>query len=131
MSDQANICSSMEIRGELVGDADIVIDGKVNGRISLKGHQLTIGPNGRVEAEIHDASSVKVLGQLIGNIVINGSVEIAAAASMMGDIKAPRVTIEDGAQFRGNIDMVRERSRGATPVAASTQSPPFESKSQV
>ncbi len=123
MSNQVSIGSSMEIKGELRGDEDIVIDGKVNGRISLKGHELTIGPNGRVEAEIHDASSVRVQGRLIGNIIIDGSVEIMAAASVVGDIKAPRVHLADGAQFRGSIDMGGEPARAVTPATASARRP--------
>ena len=123
MSNQVSIGSSMEMKGELRGDEDIVIDGKVNGRISLKGHELTIGPNGLVEAEIHDASSVRVQGRLIGNIIIDGSVEIMAAASVVGDIKAPRVHLADGAQFRGNIDMGGEPARAVTPATASARRP--------
>jgi len=121
MGNQVSIGSSMEIKGELRGNEDLVIEGKVNGRISLKGHALTIGPNARVEAEIHDASSVKVLGHLIGNISIDGSVELGPAASMVGDIKAPRVHVTDGAQFRGSIDMGGRSAAAATPPAAPVQ----------
>jgi cytoskeletal protein CcmA (bactofilin family) len=128
MSNQVSIGSSMEIKGELCGNEDLVIDGKVNGKISLEGHELTIGPKGRVDAEIHDASSVRVLGRLVGNIIIDGSVEIGAAASMVGDIKACRVHLADGAQFRGSIDMGGEPAGAVNPAAGSGRPPQLDRK---
>ena len=82
-----------------------MIDGKVEGTIALNGCALTIGPGAKVQAEIHDAGSVRVLGHLVGNIHLDGFVEVGEEASMEGDIRAPRIRLADGARFRGSIDM--------------------------
>jgi cytoskeletal protein CcmA (bactofilin family) len=105
MRKQVSIGSSMQIKGELTGNEDLTIDGKVEGKIMLTGHQLTIAENGHVTAEIHDASVVVVHGQMIGDITADEKVEVAANGSMLGDITAPRVVLADGSRFKGSIDM--------------------------
>lgn len=100
----ASIGKSLHIKGELTGHEDLVIDGVVEGRVSLKGCSVTIGPNGRVQAEI-EAKSVVVGGQLHGNVVAEAKVEITATGTMVGDVHAPRVALADGASFKGSIDM--------------------------
>jgi cytoskeletal protein CcmA (bactofilin family) len=105
MSEQVNIGSAMQIKGDLTGKEDLTIDGKVDGRIFLTGHELIIAENGVVNAEIHEASAVVVLGQMVGNITADDRVEIAATGSMLGDINAPRVVLAEGARFKGTIDM--------------------------
>ena len=105
MGNQVCIGSSMRIEGELSGSEDLVIDGTVHGKILVSGHQLIIGENGKVLAEIHDARSVIVRGELVGNIAADDRIEIGSTGSVEGDIRAPRVVLSDGARFKGSIDM--------------------------
>lgn len=100
----ANIGKSVIISGELKGSEDLSIEGQVEGKIELKEHLLTIGQNGRIRAEIH-AKSVVVHGQVIGNIIAAERVIIREHGSVDGDIIAPRVSIAEGALFKGKIDM--------------------------
>jgi len=99
-----NIGQSVQIKGELTGNEDLTIDGLVDGKILLKDHNLTIGANGRITAEVH-AKTVVVLGTVHGNITADDKVELAPSGSVEGDIRAPRVAIADGARFKGSIDM--------------------------
>ena len=104
MENIVNIGKSIEIKGELTGNEDLTIEGKVDGKISLKGHHLTVGANGRIKGEVR-AKAVVVVGEMNGNIVADDKVELAATGSMLGDIQAPRVVLADGARFKGSIDM--------------------------
>lgn len=91
------------IRGNLTGGGDLIIEGRVEGQISLKNH-LTIEGTGKVEADIR-AEELTINGEASGNIDASGRVAINASAKVAGDIKAPRVVIEDGAVFNGSIEM--------------------------
>lgn len=102
-----NIGQSIEIRGELTGNEDLTIDGRIEGKIILKDHHLTIGANGRIKAEIQ-AKSVLVHGEVIGNVTADDRVEIAPTGSVQGDLCAPRVALADGSTFKGSIDMGRK-----------------------
>jgi len=113
----ANIGKSLHIKGELSGSEDLTIDGKVEGKITLNGQHVTIGPNGHVTAEIH-AKSVIVGGQMKGNVIADDRVEIAATGSMLGDVRAPRVVLVDGARFKGSIDMDGKSSATTSPAAS-------------
>ena len=104
-----NIGQSVEIKGTLTGNEDLTIEGMVDGKILVKDHSLTIGANGRITAEVH-AKTVVVVGQVVGNITADDKVEIAPSGSIQGDIRAPRVSIADGAKFKGSIDMERKGS---------------------
>ncbi|MCC6751009.1 MAG: polymer-forming cytoskeletal protein [Deltaproteobacteria bacterium] len=97
------IGSSIVIDGEISGDEDLVIQGTVKGKITLKDHLLVEG-SGVVEADIQTAT-VTVNGQVTGNISATDKVELKPDCRMVGDIKAPRILIADGAAFRGNVDM--------------------------
>lgn len=110
-----NIGQSIQIKGELTGNEDLTIEGKVDGKIVLKDHNLTIGANGRITAEVH-AKTVLVVGEVTGNITADDKVEIAPTGSMKGDIIAPRVVLADGSRFKGSIDMDR---KGAQQMAGS------------
>ena len=114
MDKLVNIGQSIEIKGELTGNEDLTIEGKVEGRIKLQDHNLTIGANGRITAEIR-AKTVQVIGEVVGNITADDRVQIAETGSMVGDIIAPRVMLADGARFKGSIDMERK----STPVTTS------------
>ena len=104
--DMVNIGKSVVIKGELSGSEDLTIEGQVEGRIELKQNVLTIGPNGRIKAEIF-AKSIVVQGEVHGNITASERADIRDNGSVDGDLSAPRIAIADGAHFRGSIDMQR------------------------
>ena len=108
----ANIGKSLHIKGELSGNEDLTIEGKVEGKITLNGYSVTIGQSGLVMAEIH-AKSVVVCGQVRGDITADESVEVAATGTVLGNVRAPRVVLADGAQFKGSIDMDTKSGSGA------------------
>jgi cytoskeletal protein CcmA (bactofilin family) len=108
-----NIGQSIHIKGELTGNEDLTIEGKVEGKVFLKDHNLTVGANGKLVAEIQ-AKTVMVLGEITGNISADDKVEVAATGSMRGDITAPRVVLADGAKFKGAIDMDRKSGSPAS-----------------
>ncbi|MFP5504854.1 MAG: polymer-forming cytoskeletal protein [Gammaproteobacteria bacterium] len=114
----AVIGPSIRIHGELTGEEDLVIEGQVDGTIHLEKHNLTIGGNGRVKANIQ-ANGVIVEGQLEGDIAGTEKVIIRRTGNMRGNIVAPRVTLEDGAMFKGSIEMEPETRRAGEPVVAS------------
>src|SRR5687767_3990641 len=114
-----NIGKSVVIKGELSGSEDLTIEGQVDGKIELRQNVLTIGPNGRIKAEVF-AKAVVVQGEVVGNITATEKVDIRDAGSVDGDLAAPRIAIADGAHFRGSIDMKRDgASAGAAKPATS------------
>ena len=123
-----NIGKSVVIKGELNGSEDLTIEGHVEGKIELKDHVMTIGPNGRIKAQIL-AKSVIVLGEVNGNVTATEKVDIRDGGSVDGDIISPRVAIAEGAHFRGTVDMQRKATPGqqpqaVKPAAAATTSAP-------
>lgn len=120
MEKLVNIGQSIAIKGELTGNEDLTIDGKVDGKILLKDHNLTIGPNGRISAEVH-AKAVVVVGEVIGNITADDRVEVAPSGSVQGDLRAPRVILADGSRFKGSIDM--SKSATAPSITATVTNP--------
>lgn len=100
----ATIGKSVVVKGELSGSEDLIIDGEVEGSISLRGQTLTIGPNGRVRANV-EARNVIVHGRLNGDIHATERVDLRKSASLSGDISTARIAIEDGAFFKGGIDI--------------------------
>jgi cytoskeletal protein CcmA (bactofilin family) len=105
--DIVNIGKSVVIKGELNGSEDLTIEGHVEGTIQLKDHVLTIGPNGKIKAQVF-AKSVIVLGEVVGNVTASDKVDIRDNGSVDGDIISPRVAIAEGAHFRGSVDMQRK-----------------------
>ena len=105
--DVVNIGKSVVIKGELNGSEDLTIEGNVEGKIELKDHALTIGPNGKIKAEVF-VKTLIVLGEVNGNIAASERVEIRDGGSVDGDIVSPRVAIAEGAHFRGSVDMQRK-----------------------
>ena len=114
-----NIGQSIHIKGELTGNEDLTIEGKVEGKVMLKDHNLTVGANGKIVAEVQ-AKTVMVLGEVTGNITADDKVEVAATGTMRGDILAPRVVLADGAKFKGAIDM--DKKPGGQPAASTSTS---------
>jgi len=116
-----NIGQSIHIKGELTGNEDLTIEGKVEGKVFLKDHNLTVGANGKIVAEVQ-AKTVMVLGEVTGNITADDKVEVAATGTMRGDIQAPRVVLADGAKFKGAIDMDTKKASASTSPSASVSS---------
>ncbi len=98
------IGKAITIKGEISCDEDLYIDGRVEGAIDPKGHRLTIGPNGRVKANIV-ACAVVVQGKLEGNIQASDRVDLKQSASVVGDIVTHRISIEEGASFKGSVEI--------------------------
>ncbi|MEX2270623.1 MAG: polymer-forming cytoskeletal protein [Vicinamibacterales bacterium] len=119
-STKVNIGKSVIIKGELTGSEDLTIEGQVDGKIELRQNVLTIGPNGRIKAEIN-AKAVIVQGEVVGNITATEKVDIRDAGSVDGDLAAPRIAIADGAHFRGSIDMKPAAASAAPKAGQSTQ----------
>jgi cytoskeletal protein CcmA (bactofilin family) len=111
--DKVNIGKSVVIKGELSGSEDLTIEGHVEGRIELRENILTIGPNGKIRAEIF-AKAVIVLGEVVGNVTASEKVDIRDNGSVDGDITSPRVAIAEGAHFRGSVDMQRAGTKPGT-----------------
>lgn len=102
-----NIGKSVVIKGELTGSEDLTIEGQVEGKIELKDHVLTVGSNGKINAQVF-AKALIVLGEVNGNISSSDKVEICDGGAVDGDIVSPRVAIADGAHFHGSVDMQRK-----------------------
>ena len=130
--DVVNIGKSVVIKGELNGSEDLTIEGHVEGTIQLRDHVLTIGPNGRIKAQVF-AKAVIVLGEVTGNVTASDKVDIRDNGSVDGDIVSPRVAIAEGAHFRGSVDMQRKaataqqqqqsKADGKQPAAAQPAAP--------
>lgn len=102
----ARIGKTVVIRGEVKGSEDLIVDGHVEGTISLSENRLTIGPNASVVADL-SAKDVLILGQVHGNIVATGRVEMRAGSVVEGDVRALRLAVEDNAVFRGKVDLTQ------------------------
>jgi cytoskeletal protein CcmA (bactofilin family) len=116
-TEQATLGKGLFIKGEITGSESLYIDGKVEGAINLPGNRLTIGRNGQVSANI-TAREVVVLGKVKGNVSATDRVDIRAEGSLNGDVSAARISIEDGAFFKGGIDI---RKPDAKPEAKPAQ----------
>ena len=120
--DIVNIGKSVVIKGELNGSEDLTIEGHVEGTIQLRDHVLTIGPNGRIKAQVF-AKAVIVLGEVTGNVTASEKVDIRDNGSVDGDIVSPRVAIAEGAHFRGSVDMQRKGAAQEKPAAKAAAQP--------
>jgi len=117
--EQATIGKSLFVKGEVSGSESLYIDGKVEGTINLPGNRVTVGRNGQVAANIM-AREVVVLGKVRGNVNASDRVDIRSEGSLTGDVAAARISIEDGAYFKGGIDI---RKPGDTKNGASAAEP--------
>ncbi len=119
---------SIEIKGTVTGDEDLMIEGKVEGTIELGSHQVTVGQSGKVTADI-SAKIVNIDGEVSGDLMGGEKVVISKSGKVRGNIVAPRVTLEDGAIFKGSIDMdPGEAEPSKVPLTAQTSAntPPDE-----
>src|SRR5271170_3324599 len=118
---------SVIVKGQIFSREDLTIDGEVEGTVELQEHRLTVGPNGKVMAAIK-AREVVVLGTVHGNIETRDKIDIRKEAKVVGDIKTARIEIQDGAYFKGNIDIVRaEAPRPAAQPVPKPQPAPVAS----
>ena|SRR5215468_5088588 len=127
--EQATIGKSLVIKGEVTGSESLYIDGKVEGSINLQGNRVTVGRNGQVTANIN-AREIVVLGKVKGNLNASDRVDIRNEGSLTGDVVAQRISIEDGAFFKGGID-IRKPGAQDTKTKEATSSSSFETPSVV
>jgi cytoskeletal protein CcmA (bactofilin family) len=113
------IGEQISIEGDIRGKEDLIIEGSIKGRVELEGHHLTVGSKGLVEAEI-TADNVTISGRLVGNITALGKVAITKEADFHGEIKAKRLSIEDGAYLKAVIELEKEPVAKLAPAAKPT-----------
>jgi cytoskeletal protein CcmA (bactofilin family) len=108
-ADVGHIGKSVQIKGELTGSEDLYLDGSIEGTIDLRDHSLIIGPNGKIKAAI-TARDLVVHGKVEGNVTATGRVELRRSCTLIGDVSTQRIVIEDGAFFKGAID-IKEKTQ--------------------
>ncbi len=116
----ASIGKSVTIKGQIFSREDLMVDGEIEGAIELNEHRLTVGPNGRVRAGIK-AREIVVLGTIDGNVEALDKIDIRKDAKLVGDIKTARIIIEDGAYFKGSIDIVKTEAPKHAPAPPKPQ----------
>ena len=121
--DVVNIGKSVIIKGELSGSENLTIEGQFEGKIELRDNALTVGPNGKIKAEMLFAKSVDILGRVTGKIMAVDVVSIRENGAVDGDITAPRIAIADGAHFRGSVDMRRDSAKAESREPAIAKAP--------
>ncbi len=118
----AIIGKSVMIKGQIFSREDLTIDGEIEGSVELHEHRLTVGPHGKLQAGVK-AREIVVLGSVHGNVEASDKIDIRKDARLVGDIKTARIVIEDGAYFKGSIDITRPETKpAAAPAAKSTVS---------
>lgn len=118
------IGKSVQIRGELHGSEDLIVDGMVDGTIALQDSRLTIGANAKVKANV-SARDIVVMGVIQGNLQASGRIELRSGCQVVGDLKAGRLSIEENASFSGKVDLLTaEKPPSAAPAAAASGSAP-------
>ncbi len=120
--DQATIGKGLFIKGEITGTESIFIDGKIEGSLNLPGNRVTVGRNGQVAASIN-AREIVILGKVRGNVSATDRVDIRAEGALTGDVAAARISIEDGAFFKGGIDIRKGDAKPATAAPAAPAAP--------
>jgi cytoskeletal protein CcmA (bactofilin family) len=121
--DQATIGKGLVIKGEISGSESLFVDGKVEGTINLPGNRVTIGRNGQVAANI-TSREIVVLGKVRGNITATDRVDIRSEGALTGDVTAARISIEDGAFFKGGIDIKKPDAKPGAPAAVPAAAEP-------
>ena len=118
----ATIGASIRIKGDLSGDEDLLIQGQIQGKIKLQSHNVTVGPSGRVKADIR-GRTIRVEGEVDGNLYGEEEIVIRSSGRVQGNLQAPRVTLENGSSFKGSIDMDAEGQKGPAAVKPTTPAP--------
>lgn len=114
----ARIGKTIVIRGEVKGSEDLILDGRVEGTVSLAENRLTVGPNADIAADL-TAKDVLIMGHVQGNVVASGRVELRSGCNLQGDIRAMRLAIEENAVFHGRVDLTQAVSKGSEVATAS------------
>jgi cytoskeletal protein CcmA (bactofilin family) len=122
----ANIGKSITIRGDVSGEEDLIIEGRVEGRVELANHHLTVGPNGHIEAEIV-AKEVTIIGRVSGNVTATERTEIQESGCLDGDLLSPRLLVQEGAQVNGSVTM---KSPSAIPSVKGIAQPEVQPPSE-
>jgi cytoskeletal protein CcmA (bactofilin family) len=117
-ADVGHIGKSVVIRGELTGNEDLYLDGEIEGNIDLRDHKLVIGPNGKIKATI-TARDIVLHGRVEGNVSAQERVELKKSCTLIGDVSTSRIVIEDGAFFKGAIDIKEGQNRAEKKSSAS------------
>ncbi len=125
-SNQTVMGPSLALRGELAGAEDLLVEGQFEGSIQLRDHCLTVGLHGQVKADIK-AGRVIIEGSVTGNISAQERIEIRKTGRVLGDLISPGIAIEDGAYFKGSIEILREDPQKSEPVLAHAGIPPSNS----
>jgi cytoskeletal protein CcmA (bactofilin family) len=120
MRGPAVIGKSVMIKGQIFSREDLTIDGEIDGSVELQEHRLTVGPHGKLQAGVK-AREIVVLGTIHGNVEASDKIDIRKDAKLVGDIKTARIVIEDGAYFKGSIDIARPEI--SKPAAAPAPKP--------
>ena len=115
--EQATIGKGLVIKGEISGSESLFIDGKVEGTVNLPGNRVTVGRNGQVAANI-TSREIVVLGKVRGNVIATDRVDIRSEGALTGDVTAARISIEDGAFFKGGIDIRKPDAKPGAPAPA-------------
>jgi cytoskeletal protein CcmA (bactofilin family) len=115
----ATIGPSIAIKGDVTGEEDLIVEGRIEGKILLKANSVTIGRNGRVKANVY-ANSITVEGEVEGDLIGKDEVVIRTSGKVKGNVAAPRVVLDSGARFQGSIDMEAQQAR---PVEAKVEKP--------
>ena len=110
-TDRATIGASIFIKGDLSGEEDLVIEGRVEGKVDLKQNNVTIGKNGKVKADVF-GKVVIIEGEVTGNVFAREQAILRQSGGIQGNIQAPRVVLEDGSRFKGSIDMETPKESG-------------------
>ena len=120
--DVAHIGKSVVIKGELSGSEDLYLDGEGEGSVELRSHSLTVGPNGKIRANVN-AKEVVIHGKVDGNVRGSDRVELKKSAVLNGDVITQRIVIEDGAFFKGSIDIQKGEAKPEAPRTMAASAP--------
>ena len=128
VSGSAALGKNVTVKGQIFAREDLTIDGEVEGTVECHEHRLTIGPNARVQAGLK-AREIIIQGSIQGNVDATDKIDIKKEAKLVGDIKTSRIVIEDGAYFKGSIDISKATTRPVSPAPASSSSSSTSSSS--
>jgi len=130
-SGAATIGKAVVVKGQIVSREDLYIDGEIEGTVECHDHRLTVGPNGKVKAGMK-AREIIALGTIQGNVEAADKIEIRKEARLVGDIRTARIVIEDGAYFKGSIDIARaDQKPAASPIKEKPAAPPQQPQPQM
>jgi cytoskeletal protein CcmA (bactofilin family) len=118
----AVIGPTIVIKGEVTGDEDLLVEGRVEGTVALPKSRLTVGASGEIAANV-SAKTVNIEGSIIGDVAAIENVVLRSSGKMQGNIKAPRITLEEGCKFNGTVNMEMEPTAVVTDLKKSTQEP--------